>query len=577
VELTIVRRWAAGLLAGCALAAACGGNAPAPGAAMGTASGGKSAIGPASAKENQINPIPRAQLQEGGKLTWPIDGMPANFNYNEIDGTEANGAFVIQALLPGPYNNDASGAPIWNPDLLASEPTLVTEPKQVVTYQINQKAAWYDGTPITWEDFYWQWKAGTGADKAYQIASSNGYEEIEQVAKGKSDREAVVTFKGKYSDWTAIFAPLYPASTNKDPKIFNEGWKTKPLTTAGPFKLQDINQTTKTITLVRNEKWWGKPARLESIVYRVIEADAQIDALANGEIDFMDVGPDANKFRRARGIESAEVRVAGGPNFRHITVNSASPVLQDVRVRRALATAIDRAAIARALLGPLEFPPTVLNNHIFMANQNGYQDNSGETGQYNQAKAGQLLDEAGWRLDGKVRKKDGRALELKFVIPTAVATSKQEGELIQNMLAQVGVTMNITAVPSDDFFDKYVRPGQFDLTVFSWLGTPYPISSSKSIYAKPQPGANGELQIRQNYARVGSDEIDGFFNAANRELDRAKAIALANQADALIWQEVHSLTSYQRPEVVACRKGLANFGAFGFASTIYEDIGWAKR
>ena len=52
---------------------------------------------------------------------------------------------------------------------------------------------------------------------------------------------------------------------------------------------------------------------------------------------------------------------------------------------------------------------------------------------------------------------------------------------------------------------------------------------------------------------------------------------LANQADAGIWQEVHSLTNYQRPEVVACRKGLANFGAFGFASTMYEDIGWVKR
>ena len=577
MELTIVKRWAA-LLAACALTVACGGgSAPAPGAEQGTASGAKPAPGPASAKENQINAVPRDRLQDGGKLTWALDSMPPNFNYHQVDGTDANNAFVIQALMPGPYNNDASGAPLWNPDLLAAEPTLATETKQVVTYQINPKGVWYDGTPITWQDFYWQWKVGTGADKAFQIASSNGYEEIENVARGKSDREVVVTFKDKYSDWTAVFAPLYPASTNKDAKLFNEGWKEKPLTTAGPFKLQDINQTTKTITLVRNEKWWGKPAMLESIVYRVIEADAQIDALANGEIDFMDVGPDANKFRRARGIESAEIRVAGGPNFRHLTINGASPVLQDVRVRRALAMGIDRGAIARALLGPLEFPPTVLNNHIFMANQSGYQDNSGEIGQFNPAKSGQLLNEAGWTLDGKVRKKDGRPLEVKFVIPTAVATSKQEAELIQNMLAQIGVTVSIAAVPLDDFFEKYVRPGQFDFTVFSWIGTPYPISSAKSIYAKPQPGANGELQIRQNYARVGSDELDGLFTAANRELDRSKAVALANQADALIWQEVHSLTSYQRPEVYACRKGLANYGAFGFASTIYEDIGWVKR
>ena len=56
-----------------------------------------------------------------------------------------------------------------------------------------------------------------------------------------------------------------------------------------------------------------------------------------------------------------------------------------------------------------------------------------------------------------------------------------------------------------------------------------------------------------------------------------KAIALANRIDGLIWQEVHSLTMYQRPELFATKKTLANFGAFGFAIPwVYQDIGWAK-
>ena len=57
------------------------------------------------------------------------------------------------SLMPRFFLADAGGAPIWNPDYLASEPDLVTEPKQVVTYNINPKAIWYDGTPMTWEDF----------------------------------------------------------------------------------------------------------------------------------------------------------------------------------------------------------------------------------------------------------------------------------------------------------------------------------------------------------------------------------------------------------------------------------------
>ena len=55
------------------------------------------------------------------------------------------------------------------------------------------------------------------------------------------------------------------------------------------------------------------------------------------------------------------------------------------------------------------------------------------------------------------------------------------------------------------------------------------------------------------------------------------AIAFANQLDAALWQEVHSLTLYQRPEIVVCKKNLVNFGAFSFAQPWkYEDIGWAK-
>jgi peptide/nickel transport system substrate-binding protein len=107
------------------------------------------------------------------------------------------------------------------------------------------------------------------------------------------------------------------------------------------------------------------------------------------------------------------------------------------------------------------------------------------------------------------------------------------------------------------------------------MGTPYPISSVKSIYAQPTKDANGELDIRQNFARTGSPEIDKLLAQAAQELDHTKAVAIANQLDRLIWQEVHSLTLYQRPEIYFVKKGLANFGAFGQQQPWpYADIGW---
>jgi peptide/nickel transport system substrate-binding protein len=532
---------------------------------------------PPPASVNDINPVPRDQLRDGGRFTWPLAQIPPNYNQNELDGSLQDNQYVMAALLPWPYSSDAAGVPVWNPDLLAAEPVIRIGPSQVVTYEINPRAAWYDGTPITWQDFYWQWKALNGSNKAYKVSSSTGYENIGNIERGKDDREVVLTFKEPFADWQSLFGPLYPATTDKDPKAFNEGWVNAPLTTAGPFKLGSIDSTAKTITLVRNEKWWGDQPRLDSIVFRAIDNNAWIDALANGEIDAMDIGSDANQYHRARGIDGVKIRVAAGPNFRHVTINGTSPLLSDVRVRRALAMAIDRTAITRALLGPLNMPPEPLSNHIFMRNQEGYKDNSGAVGTYDPAQSARLLDEAGWKLAAGVRTKDGKKLSIKGVIPSGVQTSRQEMELIQNMLAQIGVTIEIQTVPMSDFFDKYVNTGQFDFTVFSWMGTPYPISSAKSIYAKPTTGADGRQDIQQNYARVGSDEIDQLYGQAGREFDRAKAEKTMNEVDAMIWNEVHSLTLYQRPELIATKAGLANFGAFGFVQPWrYQDIGWMK-
>ena len=270
------------------------------------------------------------------------------------------------------------------------------------------------------------------------------------------------------------------------------------------------------------------------------------------------------------------MRVAGGPNFRHLTINGTSAILQDVNVRQALAMAIDRAAIARAMLGPLGIEPATLDNHIFMANQKGTRTTPATSASTTRNARSSCSTRRAGSSTATVRKKDGSTLEINFVIPAAVATSKQESELIQNMLGQVGVTVPINTVPSPDFFENYITPGQFDFTVFSWMGTPFPISSFEVALCEADEerrrGAGHPAELRAG--RVGRDRR--AVHQATQELDRKKAIELANQIDALIWQVVHSLTLYQRPELWV-KKSLANFGAFGFAEIVYEDIGWAKR
>lgn len=524
-----------------------------------------------SASENQINAVDRNDLKQGGDLRWALTGWPANFNYNELDGTEDDTFRVLAAIMPGAFDSAADASPIVNKDYF-TKIELTSKSPETITYDINPKATWSDGTPITANDMIAQWKALNGTNEAYTVASTTGYEEIDSVKQGDSEKQAIVTFKNPYADWQALFSPLYPATTNNDPNVFNTGWVDKPLVTAGPFEVANIDATAQTITLDRNPKWWGDKAILDRIIYRVIDGDAQVDALANDEIDFVDIGANVNMLQSAQGAPDVEIRRAGGPNFRHITINGSAPNLSDQNVRQAIAKAIDRQTIATAMVGPLGGDSKKLDNHIFMRNQKGYQDNAGDLSKPDVAGANKQLDKAGWTRQGEgTRTKDGKDLTVRFVIPSGVATSAQESQLVQSMLAKIGVKVDIQTVDASEFFDKYISTGDYDMTVFSWIGTPYPISSSSSIYEKPK----GD-QIQQNYARTGTDEIDKLFKKATQELDPAKASDIANQIDAAIWTEVHSLTLYQRPDIKACKKNLANYGALGFATARYQDIGFTK-
>ena len=64
--------------------------------------------------------------------------------------------------------------------------------------------------------------------------ASTGYADVESVTKGETDHHVVVTFRRRFVDWPKLFAPLYPASTNRSATLWNGGWKTQPLVSAEP-------------------------------------------------------------------------------------------------------------------------------------------------------------------------------------------------------------------------------------------------------------------------------------------------------------------------------------------------------
>lgn len=141
---------------------------------------------------------------------------------------------------------------------------------------------------------------------------------------------------------------------------------------------------------------------------------------------------------------------------------------------------------------------------------------------------------------------------------------------VQNMLQQVGVKLTVDKVPSKEYFTKYVNEGKFDLA--SWRNTgSFPLSKGVANYRAPQ-GDN----VFGNFSRLSTPEIDSLLRKAAATLDPAEAAKLYNQADVRIWELGHTVELYQRPSIVAVRKGLANYGAGSLADTDITKVGWEK-
>ncbi|MFF5918380.1 ABC transporter family substrate-binding protein [Streptomyces flavochromogenes] len=270
----------------------------------------------AAAQDNA--PAARDKVADGGTLRWAVDALPTTLNtfQADADGTTSR---IAGAVLPSLYTIDERGRPRLNPDYLETAQVVETEPKQVVLYKLNQQAVWSDGREIGAPDFVAQWRALSGRDTAYWTARNSGYERIEKIERGKNDLEVRVTFSKPYADWQSLFTPLYPKQVMGSPNSFNDGARTTLKASAGPFLLKAIDRKNGDVTLTRNPRWWGQPAKLDSMVLKAVARADRADALAAGTLDLAEIdGSTAERIslalRDARaGRSGAQAAVAHGP------------------------------------------------------------------------------------------------------------------------------------------------------------------------------------------------------------------------------------------------------------------------
>ncbi|WP_030670673.1 ABC transporter family substrate-binding protein [Streptomyces sp. NRRL B-1347] len=512
------------------------------------------------------NPTAYDKLKDGGTYTtagtFDDQGNPFNVT-STLTATRVWSWYNANAITFSP-----TGEVQYNPDYFSDVKVSVKGGNQKVVLTINKKAAFNDGTPIDWTAIQATWKANNGADKAYAATTTAGYDQITDVARGKDDKQAVITFKGVYASWPSLFYTfLHPKAAKVD--VFNKGYvkKAHPEWGAGPYTVGKWDTHSGNLTFVRNPKWWGKKGKLDKRVYVNLESTAAVNAFKNGQLDYVSA-VDAESLKQVKGLKGTEIRSGGSPFEYSLRFNTKSSVLGDKAVRKAIQESIDRSQLAKIQFQGLDHKEPLPGSALFYSFQKSYEDNVSAVLKYSPDQAKKELDAAGWKpgSDG-VREKGGKRLEVGYPLMGDEPLAKATAGALAAMLKPVGVRLVIKKAADSDF-SSILNERKFDLVVSGNRSMdPFGARSLCEIYCSDR---------ESNLTGAGSPALDKEIRATADIPGLDEQATAANKVEQKALRNYALLPLFSGPSTYSVKKDLANVGATMFYSPLPETVGWEK-
>jgi peptide/nickel transport system substrate-binding protein len=493
--------------------------------------------------------------KQGGTLNYGADQEPTGFNNNTSKDNGTSVANVMINVLPQAFHLTPDFKVAMNTDLLDSAEQTSSQP-QTIVYKIKQNAVWSDGTPVSADDFIYLWKNLNGTIKNNDVASTTGYDQVQSVTGSDNGKTVTVVFKEPFSDWRSLFCSgnfILPAHyVSKQPGGWNTGLDKNPqnIPSAGPFKVQNYTPG-QSLTLVRNDQYFGKKASLDSIVFRFLpESTTQPAALQNNEVDMIYPQPQLDMVQQVKALPDVSNQINLGPTFEHLDFNFKNQFLSDVAVRKAIATGINVDELVKRTVGQFASQVKPLGNRLWMPFQQPYQDHFGQYGKGDVAGAQKLLDAAGYTKgsDG-IYTKGGKKISVRFSTTAGNKLRETQGELFQAQMKQVGIDIKIANLDSQKLFGDALPNGNFDIADFAWVGGPFAVSGNRDIY---RTGAGS------NYGQYANSKVDQLFAQAMAEFDANKAADLLNQIDQIITDDMATIPLYNKPTFLAFRNTFVN-------------------
>ena len=433
------------------------------------------------------------------------------------------------------------------------------------TFILRDGVTFHDGRPFTSADAKYTLDtvlANTFAKSAsfFEGAGANKTAYIKSV-EAPDAHTLVVTLN---KPWTGLLPNLVPISVI--PKDSYESQKTHPLGT-GPFKFKSYDSAQQVVDLEANPTYYEGAPHIANVRARVIsDSNAMQAELRAGRVDLAplptSLSPDA--IQSLSQDPNLRVEKFNGSNLNLLTLNTTEAPLDNVKVRQAIAYAIDRESMIRDLLqGQGSIAHSILP-------QESWAYTSGQTYKYDPATAKKLLDEAGLRdPDG-----DGPQMRISkpllFRISGSSAAARQYAGVVQNYLKDVGLPVSIETSEFNVMLD-FVRRGQYQMNYGQWVGGNQDPIFYRDLFASSEIPT--ETRASRNRSRYNNPELDKILEEAVNTYDHAKAKPLYEKAQEFISRDVPIIPLWYQANMVIARKNVGNIhvnasGDWGFVKDV---------
>jgi peptide/nickel transport system substrate-binding protein len=527
-----------------------------------------------------------ASVKTGGTATMALDEDLAGFNIN----TSASNEFVLQEIMnlvwPQTYIINSDLQPVLNTALVTS--VKETTNPQTLTYSINPKAVWQDGTPINADDFIYNWQTQSGnpaytdvGKQAYQPAGTTGYNQIASVtgsnppdgakceAGSAADQNAglcpngdtvTVKFSKPFADWKSLFTDLVPAHIGRVVG-WNTGFTGPTQAISGSWYSIQSYAANSSVVLVRNPKYWSTPGKLDKIVFSFVNDDtAEVPGLQNGE--FQVINPSTVNLsivQTAAQVTGIQRVTSPGLEFEHFDFNEANPYLAKLAIRQAIAYGTNRKEIISHTIGEIDPGIQPLGNRMYVNSQAQYVDNGSQYDNVNTSKAESLLKGLGFTkgADGYYQPnygpEKGQDFTLQIQSTSGNTTRAQTEQLFQAEMKAIGIKITIQNYDANTFFGTNLPDGDYQIGEFAWVSSPF-VSANQSIYCSYTNTNN----CGQNWIHYANPQVDKLLAAGAAALSPTTEAADFNAADKILWSDMATLPLYQKPQFFAFSSNYGN-------------------